>query len=305
MKKNTSMFLTFTALMAINAFAPHYFWNQTLSSSRAPSSLEEDRLEELAIKEKQLAEAEVEAKKKADQEAKSKDTVRSCTANVEKVSLDQELKKLIADKEAILKEIADLKDEKKKASEVAKNDKEKELPKKSKDKEIKEPRIASIENNSQDLIAVMSSLTSLMVSQQQQQMLMMTQMYSMMAQPRMQREQSPYEIIQQYVSPYAFSHSSLPYERPDYSLANHARNIGLRFGYQNVQQQPEQAQISGPGLKMPSQEQMGSGYQLIREPSSNQGLKLNETLQHGFPVNHDGFDFTKGPTSNFQRNYFN
>ena len=303
MKKNTSLFLTFTALMAINAFAPHYFWSQSLSSSRAPSSLEEDRLEELALKEKQLAEAE--AKKKEEQAGKSNDTVRSCTTAVEKLSLDQELKKLLADKEAILKEIADLREEKKKASELAKNEKEKELPKKSKDKEVKEPRMASVENNSQDLIAVMSSLTSLMISQQQQQMLMMTQMYSMMAQPRVQREQSPYEIIQQYVSPYAFSHSSLPYERADYSLANHARNVGLRFGYQNVQQQPEQAQISGPGLKMPSQEQMGSGYQLIREPSSNQGLKLNENQQHNFPTNHEGFDFTKGPTSNFQRSYFN
>ena len=297
MKKNTSLFLTFSALMAINAFAPHYFWNQTLSSSRSPSSLEEDRLEELALKEKQLAEAEAASKNKT---KASNDTVRACTTEAEKLTLDQELKKLLADKEAILKEIAALKDEKKKVAEVSDNKViEKDIPKKIKEKEI---RIASVENNSQDLIAVMSGLTSLMVSQQQQQMLMMAQMYSMFAQPRVQREQSHHEIIQQYVSPYAFSHSSLPYEKADYSLANHARNVGLRFGYQNVQQ-PE-SQISGPGLKMPSQEQLGNGYQLIREPSSNQGLKLNES-QSNFPVNHDGFDFSKGPTSNFQRNYFN
>ena len=283
------MFLTFSALIAINAFAPHYIWTQNLSSSRSPSSLAEDELEEHALKEKQL----LADKKIEDRKKQTEDTVRSCTADTKKNSLDQELQKLLADKEAILKELAELKNDMK----IAKGD--------TKTKDIKNPKIASVENNSQDLIAVMSNLTSFMLSQQEYQMSMMTQMFSMMAQPRNYHEVSPYQMIQQYTSPYAFSHSNHILENADYSMANHARNIGLRLGHDNIMQPQDQNQISGPGLRIPSQDQMGPGYQLTKVPFTNSGLRIKETQLPNYPMNHEGFDFSNRATVNFERSYIN
>ena len=98
------MFLSFSALLTVNAFAPQMFWDNNKIQGRFPSSLEEDRLEQLELDKKEQEKKE---------ELKKNEASIQCLKDDKSSKLDEEVKKLMADKEAILKELEELKKDRK------------------------------------------------------------------------------------------------------------------------------------------------------------------------------------------------
>ena len=239
MKKHSVMFLTFSALLTVNAFAPQMFWD-TKHTGRFPSSLEEDRLEALEIEKK---EKEKELAKVVENKAEDKkDEQVQCLKDDKSYKLEEEIKKLVTDKESILKELADLKKVKK--EEPAKKEDEKK-------EEVKKP-VAKKEAQ-EDVLGIMSQLTSLMISQQQQQMMMMQEMFSMMSfAHKSQQYSSPRSYhnsyMNEYMSPFAYQHDSFVQReyRSPYSFDTMNYGIGLMWN-----QQP-QAQVQPQPARMPS-----------------------------------------------------
>ena len=268
MKKHSMMLLSFTALLSLNAFAPQIFWADKNVISRSPSSLEEDRLEELAIKEKELA-----AKT-----AKAEDLANQCKKE-QTESLEDQMKKLLADNQKLLKEIEALKTKKEepKVSEVAEEAKPV-------GKTVKAPKTP-------DMMSFMMQITSLMMSQQEQQMVMMNNMFSMMT--LLQKPQAP-EPISKYFSPYAFA-SERAYDTDhfstDYSLiGRNAHKVGLGLRYENA------SDIRGPGLRAPSQ--------VYEENNSFQRNYLEPREKSQYPIVHDGFNFGMNSMGSFTRGQF-
>lgn len=229
MKKHTMMFLSFSALLTVNAFAPQMFWDAK-HTGRFPSSLEEDRLEALELQ-----------KKEEEQKAEQKKDSVQCLKDDKASKLEEEIKKLMSDKESILKELADLKKEKK--EEPAKKEEPKE--------EVKKP-VAKKESQ-ESVLDIMSQLTSLMISQQQQQMMMMQEMFSMMSYSQ-RSYQNPYSrsmrnsYMDEYMSPFAYQHDSYaqPQYRSPYSFDQMNYGVGLMWN------QPPQAQVQQQPARMPS-----------------------------------------------------
>lgn len=273
------MLLSASALLTVNAFAPQMFWDHNKVNGRFPSSLEEDRLEKL------------EQDKKDELKKKEEEIAVQCLKD-KSSKLEDEIKKLVDDKKAILKQLADLKKDKKEDKEDDADDKED----KKEDKKDKKG-VAKVEQ--QDVLGIMSQLTSLMLSQQEQQMMMMDQMFSMMSsmqRPQAQyQRQSPYDMfspVSSYMSPYAYNHNSFnnmrfsqynPYgEFSDYPLMG---NVGINYG-----------------------QAMDADYDYRRAPS-NEGQKFERgyfqpeahNMQSQTPVPHDGFDFGATTLSNFNR----
>ncbi len=284
MKKHTFMLFTASAMLSLNAFAPQLMWEKNHSTFRAPSSMEEDRLEELEMKKlevKRMKEIEIE-------KAKAKDATVQCK-NDQSASLEDQMKKLLADKESLIKELNELKALKKaKLNEVTAEVVE-EAPKKA----------LNAKKESPDLMMILSQVTSFMVSQQEQQAKMMNFFFSMM--PYMQ-QQRPTEQRSQYFSPYAFTDGdrfSQPYTT-DYSLIgrnSHRIGLGTRFdNYSNYSKNEEQSSISGPGMRVPSQvfEKSNNQYDLLQR-------NYFEPQRSQYPVIHDGYNFGASGLTNFSR----
>ncbi|MEA9357020.1 hypothetical protein SHI21_12420 [Bacteriovorax sp. PP10] len=188
MKKQTAVVVSFSALLTLSAFAPKVLWQEDHNVNRFPASkedtkpegkkLEEMRAEGITPPKKSLYEMRELTHKV---EAKKEEAQVSCLKDKQQSALEDEIKKLMADKEAIMLEIADLKKPKKEEAAVDKSE---------------VPRFTE----KQDFASLISQMTSLMITQQQQQMMLMQQMFTMMNQmqaPQMQHNQSPY-------NPYSF-----------------------------------------------------------------------------------------------------
>ncbi|AUN97150.1 hypothetical protein C0V70_03305 [Bacteriovorax stolpii] len=276
MKKQSMMFFTFSALLTVSAFAPKIFWDQQKTTGRAPSSLEEDRLEKLELEKK-------EATKK--EELKKNEITVQCLKDDKSSKLDEEIKKLMADKQAIIKELEELKKAKK-------EDTKEDAPKKDEAKK----EVVKTDSN-QDVLMIMSQLTSLMISQQQQQQMMMQQMFSMMAQQKPQY-QSPYDSfspVSEYVSPYAYMYDSfnnfgyMPYA-PFSEMGGYP---GIGIGYQPSRSFTPYQQIGGMD-RAPSQEKMERYY---FQPQFQE--QAQEQQQQ--PMPHDGFNFSVNSSNDFNR----
>lgn len=269
MKKHSMMLLSFTALLSLNAFAPQIFWANNHAISRSPSGLEEDRLEELARKEKELAAKTANAEELANQ----------CKQE-QSESLEVQMKKLLADNQNLLKEIEALKTKKEepKVSEVV--------------EEVKPAGKAVKAPKAPDMMSFMMQITSLMMSQQEQQMMMMmNNMFSMMSLLQKPQVQEP---ISKYFSPYAFA-SERAYDvdrfSTDYSLiGRNAYRVGLGLRYENA------SDIRGPGLRAPSQ--------VYEENNSLQRNYLEPREKSQYPMVHDGFNFGNNSMENFIRGQF-
>lgn len=263
MKKHSAIFFTFTALLTLNAFAPQMFWDQS-KTTRNPASLEEDRLEELALKETPLKKLE---KIKISEDRKVTSVVVDAQVQCQKdksSALEDEIKKLVSDKESILKEIEELKKSKKEDApkETAKADKKKEKV---------------------EVIDIMSQLTGLMVSQQAQQQMMMEQMFSMMAMPQTRQPLRQFSL-NDYM-PFA-SH----YE--DYSI------------YSATPRYPKSQSTIGISYPNYSSHDYSNPYSLYdmnnRFPSSDEGMgiqpRYNNPSAYVAPsqVPHNGFNFSNG-----------
>ncbi len=273
MKKQTAMFLSFSALLTIGAMSPQVLWHADKTSHRSPASIEQkDRLSEMALK--SLTQKIEPKKDKMDvllddlaQDTRKKEQAKidsqelkplekvelkldtkvssveapaplkdlehksvaiesrevklveveaqvSCLKEKQPKELEAEVKKLMEDKEKIMKELEELK-----------------ASKKPDDK--KEKKVAKTDYN-EDILGIMSQLTSLMISQQQQSMMMMTNMFSMF-QAQQPKQQSWYSPMSDYMSPYAFNASQFefPNHKSIYSLEGMGQDVGLKYGYQS------------------------------------------------------------------------
>lgn len=188
MKKQTAVVVSFSALLTLSAFAPKVLWQEKHDINRFPASkedtkpegkkLEEMRAEGITPPKKSLYEMRELTHKIED---KKEEAQVSCLKDKQQSALEDEIKKLMADKEAIMQEISDLKKPKKEDHAEAKSE---------------VPRFTE----KQDFVSLVSQMTSLMITQQQQQMMLMQQMFTMMNQmqaPQMQYNQSPF-------NPYSF-----------------------------------------------------------------------------------------------------
>lgn len=277
MKKQTAMFLSFTALLTISAFAPHVFW-QADKTNRFPASLEEDRLEELAQKKEVPKLSELKAVEIKSQEVKlvEVDAQVSCLKEAQPKELEAEVKKLMEDKEAILKELAELK--------KAKNTEEKKEDIKEDDKK----KIVKTDYN-QDILGIMSQLTSLMVSQQQQQMSMMTQMFSMFQMQQPKQTSSWNSPMSDYMSPYAFNASNFEFPRHQsiYSLSGLGNNIGLGYSGGGM------SEMYGEALSARTPAQFDNQPMFDRSHIESESFQPR-VLTPKDMVPHNGYDFRPG-----------
>lgn len=257
------MFFTFTALLTLNAFAPQMFWDQS-KTTRNPASLEEDRLEELAAKQAPLKPLE-EVKITEDRKVVTviAEVAQAQCQKDKSTVLEDEIKKLVSDKESILKEIEELKKAKKEDApkETAKADKKKEKV---------------------EVIDVMSQLTSLMISQQAQQQMMMEQMFSMMAMPQM-RQQRQFSL-----------NDYMPF-------ASHYEDYSLYSATPRYPKSQSTIGISYPNYNAHDYSNPYSLYDMNnRFPSSDEGMGLqpryNNPSAYVAPVQqpHSGFNFSNG-----------
>lgn len=275
MKKQSMMFLTFSALLTVNAFAPQMFWDQNKTTGRFPSSLEEDRLEKLEIEKKEQAKKE---------ELKKNEITVQCLKDDKSSKLDEEIKKLMADKQAILKELDELKKAKK-------EDKKEDAPKKD------EAKKEIVKTDNQEILSIMSQLTSLMVSQQQQQAMMMQQMFSMMAQQKPQYS-NPYDSfsMNEFMSPYAYIHNDFQDNSQDFFPGYYSSRVGI--GYPGI----------GIGGYTPYKQQQQPMMDMNRAPSNQQDQMERYYFQPQFqqqqssqPMPHNGFDFSATTMNDFNR----
>ncbi len=185
MKKHSRSFLSpIAAVLVLAAITPHSVWAANCSPlNRKPASAEEIN----CIKE-------------------------------EKDKLENEMKKLVEDKQSILKELDELKSKKQDSAEV---------------KEAKK------EDSNKDIVDFMFQMTSMMISQQQQQTLMMNQMFSMMNQQ-----------MQNFAYPKAnsWSNHSGPYSAGynPYSFESLGHGIGHSAPYANPYRDQEASYIKTP-----------------------------------------------------------
>ncbi len=154
----------------------------------------------------------------------------------EKDKLENDMKKLVEDKQSILKELDELKSKKKDSVEI----------KEAKKEDKKEDKKKEDKKADNEIVDVMFQMTSMMISQQQQQTLMMNQMFSMMNQ-QMQRFAYPKaDSWSDYVSPYSFNHNSLNAGYNPYSLESLGKGIGLSASYANPYRDHESHYIKTP-----------------------------------------------------------
>jgi hypothetical protein len=163
----------------------------------------------------------------------------ACKQENAETDLELKVKKLVAENEAILKELSELKDAKKKKKE------------KNKDKKLSlDVPVAPATNH--DVFNMMSQISSLMLDQQKQQQDLMNNMFSMMSQNFSFQRAPDMSLPQQ-----GMQGMPMQYLSTDYLLAN--ANIGMSIpGAQGVAPMvspylPVQAQIQTPAVNHPMQ----------------------------------------------------
>lgn len=239
------MFLSFSALLSLNAFAPQLFWDAQNTHGRFPANIENVKPED-----------------KKEEPVLCKDE--------SKRDLEAELKKLVEDKEAVLKELKELKNSKK------------EEPKK---EEKKEEVKAVVKNEpAVDVLSIMSQLTSLMISQQQQQQMMMEHMFSMFAQMQKPKSYNTFSSpLAEYLNPFAFDSSSL---NPQHFKAQDLFSP-FEIGIPHMNNQPA-----------PLLESQRAPAQL--ENPRFERFQMQPQFKTQYPMPHDGYNFSASD-SNFFR----
>lgn len=239
MKKSTMAFLSFSALLSVNAFAPQKIWEAKNIIGRAPA-----------------------ADENADKKETKKDEAIQCKEK-SRADLESELKKLVEDKEAILKELKELKDKKAQSKEI----------------------VNSSENTA-NVLQIMSQLSSLMISQQQQQQVLMAQMFPLMMQMNSSSSYMGNRSLAPYMSPYGFNSQNLPVYQSNDTLSALGNHWGIGMSY-NDYFNPKSNQNSAGFMHVP-----------YRFPSSesplNYPLNINSLERQSLPQSQriDGFDFS-------------
>lgn len=272
MKKQTAVVVSFSALLTLSALAPKVLWQEEKHNvNRFPASEEAITPPKKSLYE--MREMDKHLEKKI--EVKKEEAQVSCLKDKQPSALEDEIKKLMADKEAIMKEIADLK-------------KSKEEPV----IEHKDKKEVSRFTEKEDFVSLVSQMTSMMITQQQQQQMLMEQMFSMMNQMQMQMPQNQQ---QNFMSPYAFE-GSYPQAIQGYpqaypSLGDYGVDVGLKYepqqhgGYPQVQayQNPYAIQMDQSQMRAPSAQ---------NEPAFMQReLNVQPQLQSQYPAGNYGYDF--------------
>jgi hypothetical protein len=202
-----------------------------------------------------------------------------CGKEAQPEDLEVKLQKLVADKESILKEIAELK-----KIRASKEPKESKFA--SKKKEAVKNEYAS------DSYRFMSELTGLMASQQQQQTMMMMQMFSMFAQSQPQQRQND-SIYGQYS--FVPSRMEMSYSQ-QYPLGYSRHEIGIDFLPHRNEAPQFQHQDYG---RNPSAQ-----YEQYPMQRMQPQMQMQPQLQTQYPIAHEGFDFSGTTMSGFQRVQF-
>lgn len=275
MKKHTALFLSFSALLTLNAYAPQILWSSNdghIMRLPANVTVESNKMEE---------------QKNFDQEVQEA-TVIECNNQKKTADLEAEVAKLLADKEKAVKELEDLKKEK---NEIAK----KEEPKKDKDKkEDKDdvPRFVT-SNNNIDVLTIISQLTSVMLSQQQQQQEIMNQMFSMMSQSMRYSGQD--QVLSEYINPYFFQSSKFDMSRFPRSSFNHlGSDVGIQ-AHRLYYQYPETQFSREPSAQQVEKPTLQHYERATREEARPQFQGI---------VPHDGFNFGSFDSGSFERTIF-
>lgn len=380
MKKHTAMFLTFSALLTLNAYAPQVLWEGSKLAARFPandelekalSTDEAARNEELKTKENELKlsklsieieelrsgirsgkfEADQDAQEEKLQELVEKATtmraelrkkvevkelvipefkheaiaidpkifeiidvkpeeraqinleikhekiaidkakleslndleVTQCAKEEKSENLEEKIKKLVADKEAIMKEIEELKKSRSASSETDEQKEFKEFKAAKKAREAK-AEVVPKHQYSSDYMSLLSEMTSFMMSQQQQQAMMMQQMFSMFAPA--QKNQG----IEAFYSPYSFTPSRLEMSYEQYPLGYSRHQIGIDYIPHYNEQTERQPSAYSEQASLQQQHMQSQLQQQMQVPSLT-------------PINHDGFNFGQSMT-NFNRVQF-
>lgn len=168
MKKQVAVVLSFSALLTLSAFAPKLLWQEHKNVNRFPASKEDPKIEE--------KKQDVDVIKK-EIKIKSEEATVQCLKDEQSTALEEEIKKLVADKEAIIKQIDDLKAKKEKSPAL--------------DKKVAQA------TDKEDVVALISQMASMMISQQEQQQMLMQQMFTMMNQLQTQMTMQSYPQQQQ------------------------------------------------------------------------------------------------------------
>lgn len=306
MKKQSAMFWSFSALLAIGAMSPHVLWHADKISARSPSSVHQvDRFNENIIN--SLFEKKEEPKSEMDKlldniaedtkekELKAKEAeltplkelvpmsvgsesrevksvvVGECSKETQPKELEAEIKQLMEDKAKVINEIEELKESKKEKKKTAKAD------------------------YNEDIIGIMSQLSSLMISQQQQSMVMMNQMFSMF-QSQQPKQQPWYSPMSDYMSPYAFNASNFMFPKPSYDLMypmNMGSGIGLTYdhelAYSVYNRQPAHAQTQNSALGLKTSYDFGPMFETGYIDNTD---SFQPQILQARP--HNGYDFRNG-----------
>jgi len=271
MKKQVAVVLSFSALLTLSAFAPKIFWQDQKHVNRFPASKEdpkpETKLEEI----------------KAEIKIKSEEATVQCLKDEQPTALEEEIKKLMADKEAIIKQIDDLKAKKEKSPASDK----------------KEKKVAQA-SDKEDVVALISQMTSMMISQQEQQQMLMQQMFTMMNQMQMQMSMQSYPQQQQaywpqnFMAPITFQSSQMDmssYNQRSSIFGNLGQGIGISYPTQSMAsyQNPYEIQARTPSAQMDSH-------------SIQRDINVQPQFQSEYPAGNMGFNFlSSDPSSEMQR----
>ena len=327
MKKQFAVATSFCALLTLSAFAPTFFWQDNHNNAgRFPANeviistteISENKVEapeviitvvditdtkteevkEEKVKEVKKIEApeviitvvEVTGTKAEEVKTTEKEVAQvTCLQDKQPTALEEEIKKLMADKESILKEIEDLKASKVASQKVDKIEKveKTEKIKKSSDKESD--------------INLISRMTSMMISQQEQQQMLTQQMFTMMNQMMQMQMNSSRQSSQNFTGPMNF-------EAPQIGMTNfypHSSNFenygqGVGIGY------PSQTMFSyknpySINSRAPSaQNELGYSQRAV-----NVQPQFQSQFQSQYPIENANFSFTSSDySSEMQRMQF-
>lgn len=272
MKKQTAVVVSFSALLTLSAFAPKVLWQEKHNVNRFPASEEAITPPKKSLYE--MREMDKHLDKKI--EDKKEEAQVSCLKDKQPSALEDEIKKLMIDKEAIMKEIAELK-------------KDKEAPAAEK-KDKKEEEVSRF-TDKEDFVSLVSQMTSLMLSQQQQQQMLMEQMFTMMSQ--MQQMQMPQNQQANFMYPYAFE-GGYPQAQPmsGYpSMFPQANNVGLKY---EAPMSAEAQAYQNPYSMQMDQSQMRAPSAQFEPAFLPRTMNLQPQLQTQFtPGASAGFDFSQ------------
>lgn len=285
MKKQVAVAVSFSALLTLSAFAPKIFWQENKSNiGRFPASKDESKPED-----KKLEEMKVEAAKIKEEIKEKTQAAVQCVKDDQPTALEDEIKKLMADKEAIMKEIEDLKAKKEEPSESKKE-------------------VVKVDKK-EDFSVMLSQMTSLMISQQEQQQKLMDQMFSMMNMMQMQMQmQMPQQPLHQYpqqnfMSPLTFQASQMDMSA-FHQQSSLFGNLGQAVGISYPTQSPAVA-YNNPYETLSVQAQTRAPSAQHDPAFIQREMSIQPQFQTQFPVGNPGFDFLSSSSmSEMQRMQF-